>query len=152
MQIELAGEIITLTFDVAVFVTLRATYTLLARFFIFLIIVLFKSHCQSYKDVHYYVLRNWKKLKKQANKKRDETNVTYNWHWLHNYIELINHNFSNWYLNSFGAVAKIYHVITNKPPASSWVNPSAEWQTIERFRPCLQHTGQLLRRHKNHTG
>ena len=35
MQTELAGAIITLTFDVAVFVTLRATYTLLARFFYF---------------------------------------------------------------------------------------------------------------------
>ena len=30
MQTELAGEIITLTFDVAVFVMLRATNTLLA--------------------------------------------------------------------------------------------------------------------------
>ena len=30
MQTELAGEIITLTFDVAVFAMLRATYTLLA--------------------------------------------------------------------------------------------------------------------------
>ena len=35
MQTEMAGEIITLTIDVAVFAMLRATYTLLALFFFF---------------------------------------------------------------------------------------------------------------------
>ena len=71
-----------------------------------------------------------------------------------------NHNVNIWrssfcnaarHFYTSGAVAKVYHVIMNEPLASSWVKPSAEWQTIERFRRCLQHTGQLLRRRKNHT-
>ena len=33
----------------------------------------------------------------KATKKGTRRNVTYNWHWQYNYIELINYNFSNWY-------------------------------------------------------